>query len=346
MRRRIQAWLEREWYSGQGHVVWLLPLAGLFALGSALRRRWFRSRPASVYRSHLPVVVVGNLSVGGTGKSPVVAALVDALQRRGVRPGILARGYGATLRHPRWVTPHSSAAEVGDEPLMLALDCAVPVVVTPDRCAGAKLLETAAIDVIICDDGLQHYALARDLEIVVVDGRRGFGNGRLLPAGPLRESMSRLAGVDFVVVNGDASEALAAELACRSQRATTLTVQLHTAVPRQVVDCRKWRSLESFRGATVHAVAGIGHPQRFFGGLRAAGLQLIEHPFDDHHPYSARDLEFDDDLPILMTRKDAVKCRHFAPAHCWQVPVTPRLQPDDGRQLIDPICALVAARKH
>jgi len=346
MFRALQSWLEAEWYSNRKRTLPLWPLMLLFAAASSLRRWWFGWRPGAVYRARIPVVVVGNLSVGGTGKSPVVAAIVDALQRRGVKVGILARGYGSSSDAPRRVDVNSPAHEVGDEPLMHALATGAPVVVARDRAAGARLLESSGVEVIVCDDGLQHYALARDLEVVVVDGARGFGNGKLLPMGPLRESLSRLAGVDFLVVNGECSAALAAALESSPFSGSRLSLQLFTATPRQVAAPAKWQSLENFRGSTVHAVAGIGHPQRFFASLRSAGLQLIEHSFADHHPYTAVDLDFGDGRPILMTSKDAVKCRSFASPECWQVPVTPRLEPQDDGDLIERIALLLTARNH
>lgn len=340
MSSRLRLWLEGVWYQGRPGASLLLPLAAIFALGSALRRWAYQLGLRPVYRARTPVIIVGNLSVGGTGKSPVVAAIVDALQRRGLRVGILARGYGANLREPREVVTGVSASEVGDEPLMHALTTGARVVVSPDRAAGARHLETLGVDVIIADDGLQHYGLARDLEIVVVDASRGFGNGRLLPAGPLRESVERLSSVDFVIVNGSA--------AAHSDwhgREGSLELRLFPAAARRVDDGRQWRALESFRGAPVHAVAAIGNPSRFFGLLRQSGLDIREHAFADHHAFVSTDFNFGDAAPILMTSKDAVKCRSFAQSDMWELPVTARLSPDDGRVLIDRICALVASRQ-
>jgi len=340
MSSRLRLWLEGVWYQGLPGAFLLWPLAAIFALGTSLRRLAYRLGLRSIYQAQIPVIIVGNLSVGGTGKSPVVAAIVDALQRRGLRVGILARGYGANLHEPREVVVGVSASEVGDEPLMHALTTGARVVVSPDRAAGARHLESLGVDVIIGDDGLQHYGLARDLEIVVVDASRGFGNGRLLPAGPLRESVERLSSVDFVIVNGST----AAHSDWRG-REGALELRLFPAAARRVDDARQWRALESFRGAPVHAVAAIGNPSRFFDLLRQSGLEIREQAFADHHAFVATDFQFGDETPILMTSKDAVKCRSFAQPHMWELPVTARLSPDDGRVLVDRICALVASRQ-
>lgn len=335
----LARWLEGIWYRGKPGAALLAPLAGLFAIASALRRAAFHRGLCRVHRARVPVVIIGNLSVGGTGKSPLVGALAGALRQRGVRIGILLRGYGSAAREPMRVTADTTAQDVGDEALMLAAASGAPVVVSPDRTAGAQALENIGVELILCDDGLQHYALARDLEIVVIDASRGLGNGRLLPAGPLRERHARLATVDWVVVNDNATAGGVAEWRGRTG---TLAMQLVPEALRSVPDTRVWRSLESFRGGPVHAVAAIGHPARFFSMLRAAGLELIEHPFADHHAFVAADVRFGDDLPVLMTAKDAVKCRGFADARYWEVPVAVRLAPDGGAALIDALTSLVA----
>lgn len=340
MASRLRRWLEAVWYEGRSGALLLAPLSALFGLVSSLRRSAYRLGLRPRYRASVPVVVVGNLSVGGTGKSPVVAALVDALQRRGLRVGILSRGYGVELRESREVVAGVSASEVGDEPLMHALTTGARVVVSPDRAAGARHLERLGVEVIIADDGLQHYALERDLEIVVIDASRGFGNGRLLPAGPLREPVSRLATIDYTIVNGAAPE--------RTDwrgREGQLALRLFPAAARRVDDGREWRALEAFRGERVHAVAAIGNPKRFFDLLRQSGLTIEEHAFADHHAFVPTDFAFGDRAPILMTSKDAVKCRSFAEGQMWELPVTARLSPDDGRVLIDRICALVFAQQ-
>jgi len=333
MSRALAAWLEGVWYEGRAGAVLLAPLAWLFGAIVALRQLAYRRGWQRSWRAGVPVIVIGNLSVGGTGKSPLVASLAAQLRRRGRRPGILTRGHGSGLRVPTRVERGADAAEVGDEPAMLAVSTGVEVMVSPDRAAGARALQALGVDVILCDDGLQHYALERDLEIVVIDGARGLGNGRLLPAGPLREPESRLARVDWVVVNGDDTVS-----APRWRgRAGTIAMQLVPEAARSLADPRRWQGLEAFRGQPVHALAGIGHPARFFAMLRAAGLEPIEHPFPDHHAYSADDLRFDEDYPVLMTAKDAVKCRRFADDRCWEVPVVVRLLPDGAAGLVEAI---------
>jgi len=300
------------------------------------RRGWRRA-----YRPKVPVVVIGNLSVGGTGKSPLVAALARLLRSRGLKPGILTRGYGANVRAPVRVTRESDARQVGDEPVMLANSTGVEVMVCPDRAAGARALEALGIEVILCDDGLQHYALARDLEVVVIDARRGLGNGRLLPAGPLRESAQRLESVDWVVINGGGIN----DTPAWRGRVGSLVMQLVPEAARNVADPLAWQSIERWRGERVHAVAGIGHPARFFDLLRAAGIEPIEHAFADHHAFTAGDFAFGDDCPILMTAKDAVKCGGFADARFWEIPVATRLIPDGARCLVEAIESLCLASK-
>jgi tetraacyldisaccharide 4'-kinase len=257
------------------------------------------------------VIVVGNLTVGGAGKTPLVIWLCEHLQRAGHRPGVVSRGYGGRPpRLPLSVTAATAPSEAGDEPVLIAARTGCPVVVDPDRPRAARaLLAANDVDVIVADDGLQHYALARNLEIVVVDGRRRFGNGFCLPAGPLREPLSRLVTVDLVVVNGAGG---AGEFALRlvGDRLANLADVAHT------------EPLTAWRGRRVHAVAGIGDPARFFTALTTAGLEVVEHPFPDHHAYRPDDLDFGDGLPVLMTEKDAVKCRTFAAARHWYLPVS------------------------
>lgn len=333
MSTRIDSWLEGVWYDGRAGAALLAPLAGLFALGAALRRALYRLGWRRAYRAKVPVIVIGNLSVGGTGKSPLVALLARALMSRGLKVGILTRGYGSAVREPTRVGRDSLASQVGDEPVMLAALTGAEVMVSPDRAAGAEALQALDVQVILCDDGLQHYGLARDIEVVVIDAQRGLGNGRLLPAGPLRERPSRLESVDWVVIHGGEP---AATPAWRGQ-VGTLSMQLVPEAARGIADPLRWQRLEAWRGAPLHAVAGIGHPARFFGMLRAQGLEPLEHAFADHHVFSAADFAFGDERPIVMTSKDAVKCRSFADARFWEIPVVTRLMPDGGEGLIEAI---------
>lgn len=286
----------------------MLPLAWLFAGLAAMRRAAYRMGLFKTTRLPVPVIVVGNITVGGTGKTPLTMWLVQQLRAAGFTPGVISRGYGGRARTwPQWVTSGSDPLQVGDEPVLIAQRAQCPVAVAPQRVAAAHmLLARARCDVLICDDGLQHYALARDIEIAVVDGARQYGNGWRLPAGPLREPVARLRTVDFVVMHGTAG-------------AVEFALHLELVSAYNLRDTASVRPLTVFHGSTVHAVAGIGHPARFFAQLRAAGIQTIEHPFPDHHVYVPGELDFGDALPVLMTEKDAVKCRPFAHAQCWAV---------------------------
>ncbi|OYV75082.1 MAG: tetraacyldisaccharide 4'-kinase [Chromatiales bacterium 21-64-14] len=313
----------RLWYGGSPWSWVLAPVGGVYRCVTTVRRWCYRSGLARVHRLSVPVVVVGNLTVGGTGKTPLVVWLADALRGAGFQPGIVLRGYGGCARHwPQQVRADSDPIAVGDEAVLLAQRTGCPVVAAPDRVAAARaLLDSTHCDVVLADDGLQHYRLGRDIEIVVVDGVRRFGNGRCLPAGPLREPVGRMRHADFVVVNGGV--ALGQELG----------MKLVGAVARNLVD-ETTRPLETFRGEeAVHGVAGIGDPERFFADLEREGLTLERHPFPDHHPFQAQDLEFGDQHPVLMTEKDAVKCRRYAQGHHWYVPVEAVPDPRFGERL-------------
>ncbi len=305
--------LERYWYSSRAPF-WLLPLSWLFRAVVAFRRWAYRIGLFRSYDVPVPVIVVGNISVGGTGKTPFVTWLVLLLQKAGYHPGIVSRGYGGKAeRWPQQVRTDSDPNMVGDEPVMLAQRCSCPIVAAPDRVTAAKqLLKHEACDVIITDDGLQHYRLRRDIELAVVDGERRFGNGHCLPAGPLREPTSRLNEVDFVISNGVANR-------------REFAMSLDTRGLKSVANDSMAQSFNDLVGKKVHAVAGIGNPHRFFQLLRHRGLDVIEHPFPDHHHFQPHDLQFNDDLAILMTEKDAVKCRRFVTPQMWYVPVQAHL---------------------
>lgn len=304
--------LTRAWH-GQGPrwasllLLALYPLSLLYGAVTALRRRLYRAGVFAATRLPVPVIVVGNLTVGGAGKTPLVLALVDWLRRQGHHPGLLSRGYGGRARVPMPVAADSDPALVGDEPVLLARRAAGPVWIGRSRAEAGRCLLTRhpEVDVLIADDGLQHLALARDLEIVVVDGRRAFGNGRLLPAGPLREPLSRLAGVAAVVVNG-------AEIPALPAPAFRMTLRGETFV--NLRDSARRVDAGHFRGRRVHALAGIGDPARFFEHLRGLGLDVEAHAFADHHPYTPADLPAG---TVLMTEKDAVKCAAFARPDDW-----------------------------
>lgn len=336
--------INRLWYEPSWRrAAWLLaPLAGLFALIAALRRVAYRVRVLRSRHPGVPVVVVGNLTVGGSGKTPLVIWLAQQLSQRGRRVGIISRGYGGTQRAPARLPDSANPMVYGDEPALIQSATGLPVAVARIRSRAARLLvERDAADVIVCDDGLQHYALRRDYEIAVVDGQRGFGNGWLLPAGPLREPPSRLRRVDAVVVRdpGAAGVPGLADLA-----PDRVEMRLVLGGLRQVLaDSAGLTDLAQWRGRSVHAVAGIGLPGRFFAALRAAGLAVQEHAAADHHSWSARELDFGDGLPVLMTGKDAVKCRGFAQPHWYSVELRAEIPPAQAERLLGGLLARISA---
>ena len=285
------------WYNKTSWTRLLSPLAWVFSKIATFRRS--RITP---WQPPVPVIVVGNINVGGTGKTPLVAWIAMQLEEKGYRPGIVSRGYGGkSHQYPLAVNRYSDTAEAGDESVMLARKIECPIVVDPDRCRAVKhLLEEYDCDIVISDDGLQHYALGRTVEIAVVDAKRGLGNGLCLPAGPLREPPSRLAEVDIVMVNGAAQ----IDLPVAFMR-MGIEVNGILRLSDTVDDTSEPGSL------TVHGVAGIGHPERFFDTLKQLGYEVIEHRFDDHHRFKLTDLTFGDSLPVIMTEKDAVKCRQL-----------------------------------
>ena len=325
--------LTRLWYDESARAAPLL--RGLSWIYGALVRLRSRAYAAHWLRSHQvgkPVIVVGNLTVGGTGKTPLVAWLAERLSQLGLRVGIVSRGYGRSFDEPHLVELDSSWREVGDEPLLLRRRTGCLTMVGRERVAAARALVAHGVDVIIADDGLQHLRLSRDCEIVVVDGSRGFGNGRLLPAGPLREPASRLLRADMTVVNGRLEHrSLQQE---RAAAASLVAMFMAPGNACRVDDGAPERPLESFRGQQAHAVAGIGNPSRFFRDLRERGIDVIEHRFPDHHPFVERELEFGDLLPVLMTEKDAVKCREFAAPRFWYVPISAQLGEPQERELL------------
>ena len=311
----------------------LLPLSSLFAALSFLRRLLYRAGILTVHRAPRPVVVVGNIAVGGSGKTPVVAWLCERFREAGHEPGILSRGYGGQLEGVAQVPVEGADPLVyGDEPVLLAALTKAPVFVGRDRVAAARALVAACPEctVLISDDGLQHYAMAREVEVIVLD-QAVLGNRYRLPSGPLREGPERLAEADLLLRHGPMDERL--RHACGQ-----VAVFAMTLLPSDLYaldGSARHLALARLRGKRVHAVAGIGRPERFFDTLREAGLEPICHAFPDHHRFEAGDLRFDDAYPVLMTAKDAVKCASFAPPDAWVLPVAAQIDPGAFRIVME-----------
>ena len=319
----------RFWQSRALPALVLLPLAALFAALVALRRRLYASAVLAPVRLPVPVVVVGNIALGGSGKTPVVQWLVASLRAAGWRPGVVSRGYGGQVRGVSRVSGHDTAARVGDEPLLLSRSCDCPVAIGVDRPAAAALLVEDGCDVIISDDGLQHYRLGRDVEIIVVDART-LGNRLLLPAGPLREPLRRLATADLVIAHGGLDPALRQACAgvpvAQMQLVGDVLLPLHGGAPRPLRD---------LRGCPVHAFAGIGRPERFFAQLAAAGLAVVPHAFADHHRFVPADFAPSGAAPKILTAKDAVKCEAFALANAWVLPVVADIEAGAAQLILE-----------
>jgi len=317
-------WLHRVWYEGASYYQILLPLSGLYWLLITLRRCLYGLGILGRHRAIVPVIIVGNITAGGTGKTPVTIWLAGELQKRGFKAGIVSRGYGGSKSSMSMrVDAASDPNVVGDEPVLLAKRTGCTVVVDSNRARAAQMLVDDGVNVIIADDGLQHYRLERMYEICVIDGARGLGNRFLLPAGPLRESIDRLSKVDQVLINGRSGDNVA-ELTAVEQNAIEFEL-----VAREVtrLNGSLTRPIEGFSGTTVHAVAAIGNPARFFDMLRAHGIQVIEHALQDHARLSVSDLRFGDDFEVLMTEKDAVKLDASSSDKFWTVPVDLEIDP-------------------
>ncbi|WP_342649361.1 tetraacyldisaccharide 4'-kinase [Pseudomonas sp. REB1044] len=300
------------WYEGHPALALLRPLEALYRCVVTRKRVRFLQGQSPSYRAPVPVIVVGNITVGGTGKTPMILWLIEHCRRQGLKVGVVSRGYGATPPSLPWqVTPDQHASQAGDEPLLIVQRTGVPLMIDPDRSRAVQaLLACETLDVVLCDDGMQHYRLARDLELVLIDAVRGLGNGRCLPAGPLREPVERLAQVDAVLHNGASSD---------PEGGFAFALR-----PSALVNLRSGerRALDYFPpGQAVHAVAGIGNPQRFFNTLLGLDWQPVPHPFADHAQFSAQNLRFTPALPLVMTEKDAVKCRDFASDDWWYLAV-------------------------
>ena len=305
-----QEFTDKLWYGVHPLSYLLLPLSWLYKFFMMLRRLGYNSGLLPVKRVGVPVIVVGNITTGGAGKTPLVIWLAQYLKQNNFHPGIVSRGYGGAAKlWPQQVRPDSNPGMVGDEPVVIARRTLCPMAVSPDRYQAAEqLLEHEKCDILICDDGLQHHALARDIEILVIDSVRRFGNRRCLPAGPLRESLGRLRTVDMIVCNGNTAYG-------------EYQMEYIPGPLQSLVNSHEQMEIEMIRGKAVHAIAGIGHPARFFSLLRAQRVNVIEHQYPDHHQFRRQEIYFDDDLPVVMTEKDAVKCEEFADARHWYVPI-------------------------
>ncbi len=331
MKKTLIKWFQDAWYKEMYISTWIMPLSMIYVDIIRIRRFLYRKGFYKSAKLPVPVIVVGNLTVGGTGKTPLVIWLAHYLEQSAFKPGIISRGYGGQdHEQPLLVNANSNPAAVGDEPVLIARQCEIPVVICKSRVDAARyLLKHCNCNIIISDDGLQHYALQRDIEIVVIDGQRRFGNGYCLPAGPLREPPERLKEVDLVIVNGDSKEENEYSMKFAGDKA----VNLKTG---------QTRPLSEFSGQSCHALAGIGNPDRFFEFLAQKNIQSKQHAFPDHHIFSSAEINFKDEKPVLMTEKDAVKCTGFAQDKHWYVPIKADPQPQFSQHLLK----LLKAKTH
>lgn len=312
----IKEKIAESWYQTSPLTIFLKPLSRLYEKGMMLRKNVLTKRAVKI---PVPVIVIGNITVGGTGKTPLIMKLYEALKAEGFEPGIVSRGYLSQLSSdfPILLKEHHGPEDVGDEPYMIYRRTKAPMMICKDRVKAVEALLTImpSINVILSDDGLQHYRMQRDIEIAVIDGERRFGNGALLPAGPLREPITRLKTVDFIVCQG-------------TPQGNELGMKLAGDTLYALNNPHLTQSIHGLKSMTVHAVAGIGHPQRFFKDLSAYGLNVIPHPFPDHHLFQASDFSFKTMAPIIMTEKDAVKCMHLAIPNAWYLPVDVQVDPN------------------
>lgn len=322
-------WLIRAWYNKNPLLYLFWPFSLLYRLAAFIQRLPYIISLKKINRFPKPVIVVGNITVGGTGKTPLVIALANYLVMQGYKPGIVSRGYKAKASYfPQWVETSSDAEWVGDEPLLIAKRTQCPIVIAPRRSdAVSMLLAHTDCDVVLSDDGLQHYALARDIEIVVMDGQRRLGNQLCLPAGPLRESAQRLNSVDFIVVSNGVAKTGEFSMQFIADKIYNIKD------PTQILTITLINNL-------VHAVAGIGNPQQFFNQLRIMGLRIIEHAYPDHYFYQKQDILFDDDAIVIMTEKDAVKCQHIVDERHWALPINAKLDDNFYLQFMHKLTSL------
>ncbi|MDH5378855.1 MAG: tetraacyldisaccharide 4'-kinase [Gammaproteobacteria bacterium] len=333
--------VDQYWYDTTKKVPFHLKmLTPVFRMLAGLRRLMYRLRLFRSHKPRVPVIVVGNITVGGSGKTPTVVWLVNLLKQAGYHPGVVSRGYlGEAHIWPQQVRPDSDPLMVGDESVLIARRCQCPMAVGPERVAAIKALLNAhkEVDVIVSDDGMQHYAMGRDIEISVIDGKRRFGNGYCLPAGPLREPITRLFSVDFHIVNGGETR--------KTPYGTEYGMSLRFGKVYNLKNFSKFQKIDSFKGQKIDAVAGIGNPNRFFSQLKKQGIDVDAHPFPDHHKYTVKDFEFSSGRPLLMTEKDAVKCERLAQDHHWCVTVDAQVPQELGDQVLALLEKKIARRK-
>ncbi len=348
----MQEFVHRLWYQRHPLAYLLLPLSGLFWLISTIRRALFALKLKKQVQLSVPVIVVGNITAGGSGKTPTVIYLIELLRRHGYKPGVISRGYGVKFEGTREVKPTSLASEVGDEPAMIAARTQVPMVVGAKRVDAANaLLANYDVDVIICDDGLQHYALGRNIEIAIIDGQRRLGNGWLIPAGPLREGPKRLNSVDFVIANG--GEAQSGEFAMALEPDTLLPVAPQAPLQAALQDSDSVNRDNTVNyvtpkvGDKVAAMAAIGNPQRYFDTLTKLGYRVTQQQaFEDHQAFDFKELDdLAGDLPLLMTEKDAVKCREIQSKNWWYLPVNAKLSAEFDQQIIERLTKVAQNKK-
>jgi len=343
MSQGSEKFVQKIWYGESALYLILLPLTWIYTAVVVCRKYFYTAGLISSRTMPVPVVVVGNITVGGTGKTPLAIWLVTQLKDKGFKPGIISRGYrGKVGSIPLEASADSNPDIVGDEAVLMAKRGGCPVVVHPDRVAAARAIIELGVDVIVADDGLQHFSLARDFEIVVIDGTRGFGNGKLLPAGPLREPASRLNTVDEVLVQHYSDDY--ARFLRRASDWQPLKFDLQATSISTLNDSTVMQ-IEKFAGRKVHAVAGIGNPERFFRLLELHGIEVIRHPLPDHAEIMLSDLTFDDDLAVVMTEKDAVKCRSLLDTdNYWYVPVDIHFRESAGEALLETLLQKISHR--
>lgn len=321
--------IDAYWYSHNIFAWLLIPVSWIYCLISILRRFLYLKGFLKSRKLEIPIIIVGNISVGGTGKTPLLIAICKLLKEQGIKPCVVSRGYGGNFSGEKIISREDTPESVGDEPFMLARQTHCPVAVGRNRTEAAQLLiDKHSCNIILSDDGLQHYRMQRDIEIAVIDVNRKFGNGFCLPAGPLREPVSRLATTDMIVYHGNVAEDY------------RFSLEFNDAIN---LVSQESRSIESFNTSSVHAVAGIGHPQRFFNQLRQTGLTIVEHAFPDHHSYNESDINFGDGKPVLMTEKDAVKCANFKQSNCWCITVEAKLSEPLEKDILEKARVLINA---